>query len=229
MPGTMPLKLVIFDVDGTLVDSQESILISMDYAFRKAGRPVPSRDAALGIVGLSLPEAMAVLAPDATRAEQMQLAQDYKNGHTTHRETSPHVANAPLYPGAKDAIERLDRQGFQISAATGKSRAGLDRFLAAHGLDRTFYGTQTADDAPSKPHPQMVLNCLSAHGVEAPQAVMIGDTEYDMVMGKAAGARTIGVAWGYHDVDRVRRGGADLIAENFQDLDAMVHELVGAP
>ena len=220
-----PLRLVIFDVDGTLVDSQVSILASMEFAFIKAGRPVPSREAALGIVGLSLPEAMAVLAPDASRAEQMQLAHDYKTGHTEHREDGAQVADKALYPGAMEAIHRLDQAGYLLSAATGKSRRGLNRFLMAHGLDRMFLGTQTADDAPSKPHPRMVLNCLDATGVDPINAVMIGDTEFDMEMGRAAGCHTIGVDWGYHDRDRVLRGGAQHIAESFAELDTLIEGL----
>ncbi|MEM7060266.1 MAG: HAD-IA family hydrolase [Pseudomonadota bacterium] len=220
-----PLRLVIFDVDGTLVDSQVSILASMQHAFTKAGRPIPSREAALGVIGLSLQEAMAVLAPGATKAEHLQLAEDYKNGHTTHRETGAAVANQTLFPGALDAIHRLNDAGYLLSAATGKSRRGLNRFLAAHGLDRIFLGTQTADDAPSKPHPQMVLNCLSAAGVDPANAVMIGDTEFDMAMGQAAGCHTIGVGWGYHDHARILRGGARQIASTFDDLDGLVDDL----
>jgi len=217
-----PLRLVIFDVDGTLVDSQVSILASMEHAFTKAGRPVPSREAALGIVGLSLPEAMAVLAPEATKAEQLQLASDYKTGHTAHREDGAAVADHALYPGALEAIHRLNDAGYILSAATGKSRRGLNRFLLTHGLDHIFFATQTADDAPSKPHPQMVLNCLSNTGVEAANAVMIGDTEFDMAMGRAAGCHTIGVDWGYHERDRVLRGGAHHIADRFEDLDGLI-------
>ncbi len=217
-----PLRLVIFDVDGTLVDSQVSILASMEHAFTKAGRPVPSREAALGIVGLSLPEAMAVLAPEATKTEQLQLAEDYKTGHTAHREDGANVANQALYPGALEAIHRLNDAGYLLSAATGKSRRGLNRFLVTHGLDHMFLGTQTADDAPSKPHPQMVLNCLSAAGVDAENAVMIGDTEFDMAMGRAAACHAIGVNWGYHDRARVLRGGAHHIAEKFEDLDSLI-------
>ena len=220
-----PLRLVIFDVDGTLVDSQVSILASMEHAFTKSGRPVPSREAALGIIGLSLPEAMAVLAPEATRAEQLQLAQDYKYGHTTHRETGAAVANQVLYPGALDAIHHLNDAGFLLSAATGKSRRGLNRFLLTHGLDAMFLGTQTADDAPSKPHPQMVLNCLSATGVDPANAVMIGDTEFDMTMGREAGCRTIGVGWGYHERTRVMNGGAEHIVDSFSDLTAHIAQL----
>ena len=224
-----PLKLVIFDVDGTLVDSQDHIVASMAYAFQKAGRTVPSREDALGIVGLSLPEAMRVLAPDASEAQVLQLAQDYKNGHTQHREDGAAVAKGPMFEGALDAIHRLDAAGYILSAATGKSRAGLNRFLDAQQISHLFIATQTADDAPSKPHPQMVLNCLSGTGIDAANAVMIGDTEFDMAMGRAAGARAIGVRWGYHEEARILRGGAERLLHSFLELDSAVAELVGTP
>lgn len=220
-----PPRLVIFDVDGTLVDSQISILASMEFAFTKAGRPVPSREAALGIVGLSLPEAMAVLAPEASRAEQLKLADYYKNGHSSHRETGAQVAEHALYDGALDAIHGLHDAGYRLSAATGKSRRGLNRFMSVHQLDLIFRGTQTADDAPSKPHPGMVLNCLEAAGVAPEDAVMVGDTEYDMAMGRAAGCHTIGVAWGYHSQDRILRGGAHHLAYHFDELHRIIEGL----
>ncbi|MEM7210986.1 MAG: HAD-IA family hydrolase [Pseudomonadota bacterium] len=223
------LKLVIFDVDGTLVDSQDHIVASMDYAFQQAGRAVPSRAEALGIVGLSLPEAMRVLAPDAQEDEVHQLARHYKTGNRQHREDGAAVARGPMFDGAMEAIHRLNDTGYLLSAATGKSRAGLVRFLEAQGLTKLFLATQTADDAPSKPHPQMVLNCLSGTGVDAPNAVMIGDTEFDMAMGRAAGARTIGVRWGYHAEDRVLRGGAERMVDHFGVLHDTVEDLLGTP
>lgn len=224
----MPLKLVIFDVDGTLVDSQAAILASMRHAFETTGRPVPPRDATLGIVGLSLPEAMAVLAPDASRDEHLHLAAQYKAAPAEYREAGKAVSEGALYDGVHNVITGLDQGGYLLSAATGKSRRGLDRFLAAHGFGM-FFGTQTADDAPSKPHPQMVRQCLAANGVAAEHAVIIGDTEYDMAMGRAAGVRTLGVAWGYHGADRVLRGGAETIAEHPSQLPGLVAELIGAP
>ncbi len=220
-----PLRLVIFDVDGTLVDSKASILASMQYAFDLANLPAPSREATLSIVGLSLPEAMAVLAPSQPETVQLQLVEDYKQGPATHREDGAAVNAAPLYLGARDAIASLDGAGFLISAATGKSRRGLTRFLETHRFDKLFLGTQTADDAPSKPHPQMVLNCLAATGVYPQNTVMVGDTEFDMAMGRAAGCHTIGVSWGYHPVDRIKRGGADHVIDQFGDLHGILQQI----
>ena len=220
-----PLRLVIFDVDGTLIDSQNFILAAMRRAFAHAEQPAPSDEATLGIVGLSLPQAMEVLVPGVSGAQRDRLVQLYKDSFRALREENGAEANALFYPGACEALERLDGAGYLLSIATGKARRGLDHMLDAHGLRRLFIGTQTADDAPSKPHPGMVLNCLAATGVECGHAVVVGDTEYDMAMARAAGARAVGVDWGYHSTERMLRGGAERIVEDFAALDAALGEI----
>jgi phosphoglycolate phosphatase len=221
-----PLRLVIFDVDGTLIDSQAFILAAMRRAFAAARRAAPSDSATLGIVGLSLPEAMEVLVPGIAAPERDSLAQLYKQSFLALRRESGGEAQSPFYPGARDTLTRLDGAGWLLSIATGKARRGLDHMLDAHGLRRLFVGTQTADDAPSKPHPGMVLNCLAATGTQAHRAVVVGDTEFDMAMARAAGARAVGVGWGYHGPDRLRAGGADTIVEDFAALDAVLDALL---
>ncbi|MEM6661101.1 MAG: HAD-IA family hydrolase [Pseudomonadota bacterium] len=218
----MTQRLIIFDVDGTLVDSQTFILAAMEQAFRGAGMPLPSRADALGIVGLSLPEAMQVLVPDAAQSLHSELVDRYKAAFLDLRQKQGGEAKAPLYPGALDAVGRFHRSGYLLGIATGKARRGLQHFLLGHGLSDVFTVTQTADDAPSKPHPQMILTCLAQAGVSASDAVIIGDTEFDMAMGRAAGVRRIGVDWGYHPRARIMAGGAEMIAERFDDLDALV-------
>ncbi len=226
MPNTAsPLRLVIFDVDGTLIDSQDFIVAAMRRAFAEAGRPAPPDAATLGIVGLSLPQAMEVLVPGVPGAGRDRLVQLYKDSFLFLREQGGGKADAPFYPGAREALERLDGAGYLLSIATGKARRGLDHMLDSHGLRRFFTGTQTADDAPSKPHPGMVLNCLAATGVAAAEAVVVGDTEYDMAMARAAGARAVGVGWGYHSSERLRRGGAERIVGDFAALDAVLDEI----
>lgn len=222
------LKLIIFDVDGTLVDSQALIMTAMTRAFADAGVALPPRQEVLGIVGLSLPEAMARLAPEHPAARVAALVEHYKRHYLALRQEMGGEASTPFYPGARDAIERLDEAGYLLSIATGKARRGLDHMLASHGLTARFIGTQTADDAPSKPHPQMVLNCLAATGVAPENALMIGDTEFDMAMARAAGARALGVTWGYHGRARLAAGGAERIVENYSALEGAVAEMLGA-
>lgn len=212
------MNLVIFDVDGTLLDSQAHIVGAMELAFAGIGQPCPPRAAVLGIVGLSLPQAMAQLAPDLDSAA---LVAGYKAAFGSLRAQE----DSPLYPGARQALERLAARGIPLGIATGKSRRGLDHVLAAHGLAGFFATTQVADDHPSKPDPAMVRAALAATATPPHQAVMIGDTSFDMDMGRAAGVRTIGVSWGYHP--RSALAGADVVIDGFDALDAALEQLWG--
>ncbi|MEM7295540.1 MAG: HAD-IA family hydrolase [Pseudomonadota bacterium] len=189
------LALALFDVDGTLVDSQGHILASMEQAFRAHGLAQPTREEILNIVGLSLPLAMARLSPTA---DPITLSETYKEAYAELRQRGDERALSPLYPGIRELLDELQAvPELLIGVATGKSRRGLSGLIEAHGL--TFLATtQVADDHPSKPHPSMVLTALLETGVEPARAVMIGDTTYDMQMGRAAGITTIGVTWGYH-------------------------------
>lgn len=191
----MTRRLVIFDVDGTLVDSQRHILAAMDGAFGALGLPVPPRAQVLGIVGLSLPVAMAELAPELDAQAQARLVAAYKDAFTAERA----AALSPLYPGAAAALDALAQaDGVVLAIATGKSRRGLDHLVAAHGWDGRFASMQVADDHPSKPHPSMIAACLRDTGIAQAQAVMVGDTRFDMDMAQAAGVAGLGVSWGYH-------------------------------
>lgn len=217
------MKLAIFDVDGTISDSQAHIIASVTHGFEAVGLPVPERGAILSIVGLSLPEAMARLAPQADRAAQAAIVEHYKRSYQTGRLAQP----APLYPGAFEVIDRLAaRPQMLLGVATGKSRRGLTALCDHHGLDGYFLTRQVADDHPSKPHPSMVLTALAETGVDARDAVMIGDTTYDIEMGRAAGVATIGVSWGYHPVSDLRAAGAGRIVTDFAALEAAVIEML---
>ena len=208
-------KLVVFDVDGTLVDSQDHIVSAMAEAFLVAGCPEPHRTAVLGIVGLSLPEAIASLAHDQTAAVQARIVAHYKQTFTANSPTRI----APLYPGARDILDDLMAQpGILLGVATGNSRRGLTRVLGNHRLTGMFATSQVADDHPSKPDPSMLLAAMDETGVASGQAVMIGDTSYDMEMGRAAGMHTIGVVWGYHPAEMLRQAGAGDIVDSFAAL-----------
>jgi phosphoglycolate phosphatase len=218
------LRLVVFDVDGTLVDSQAHILASMERAFAAIDRPAPPRAAVLGIVGLSLPVAMARLAPDAADAVRT-LVDAYKTAFADLRQSGDGVALSPLYPGALDCLAALAAKPWTfLGVATGKSRRGLAHLIELHDLGSTFQTVQVADDHPSKPHPAMLEACLAATGVDAKNATMIGDTTYDIEMGRAAGFRTIGVSWGYHPVSALREARADLVVDDFAALNSALSE-----
>jgi phosphoglycolate phosphatase len=206
--------LVLFDIDGTLVDSQAHILASMDAAHVAAGTPRPPREAVLEVVGLSLPQAMAALHPGAPEATRAALVAGYRGAFSGLRATTL----SPLYPGIADLVPRLAADPrFVLGAATGKSRRGLDAVLAAHGLSGCFATLQTADDHPSKPHPSMILAALAETGTPPERAVMVGDTEYDLAMARAAGVGAIAVAWGYHAAARL--AAADAVAGDVADLE----------
>jgi phosphoglycolate phosphatase len=221
------LRLVVFDVDGTLIDSQHAIVACMQTAFAAIGERAPSANAILSIVGLSLPEAMAVLEPDMPAARRAELVHCYKQSATGLREAG---AASPLYPGASAMLDRLAANPeVRMGVATGKARRGLEHSFDAHSLHHYFVTAQTADSHPSKPHPSMLLAALSETGCSADRAVMIGDTEFDIAMGRAAGFATVGVSWGYHPAARLRSAGAHLVIDAFEQLHAALEDLWSRP
>ena len=212
------LRLVVFDVDGTLIDSQAHILASMERAFASVGRVPPSRDATLGIVGLSLPVAMARLVRDDTEVVQ-PLVDAYKRAFADLRIKGDEAVLSPLYPGARACLEALSADPWTLlGVATGKSRRGLEHLFELHDLARLFQTVQVADDHPSKPHPSMLFACADETGVSPTRSVMVGDTTYDMQMGRAAGFGTVGVTWGYHHEAVLREFGAADIIDDFAAL-----------
>ena len=220
------MRLVIFDVDGTLVDSQADILGAMQVAFDSAGLAVPGRADVLGIVGLSLPVAIARLAPDASDALLAQLVEGYKSAYVAMRAKVGAAQSSPLYPGARGVLERLHAlPDVVLGVATGKSKRGLDKLIEAHGLEPYFVTQQVADFHPSKPHPSMVLEAMAEAGATPADTVMIGDTSFDMQMAKSAGVCGIGVSWGYHPVSAL--GDARHILEEFDALPDFLYDLWG--
>jgi phosphoglycolate phosphatase len=217
------LRLVIFDVDGTLVDSQAEIIAAMAAAFQSEGLTLPERAAVLSIVGLSLAEAMQRLLPDADSGLHLRMVDAYKDAFVGLR--TVHKEMGPLYPGAREAIDRLlARDDTLLAVATGKSRRGLDKVLERHGLTGVFHSEQVADHHPSKPNPSMILTALNETGVMPHHAVMVGDTTFDMDMARAAGIRKIGVPWGYHPAEHLS---PDEMIDDFAALDAAVDRLLG--
>lgn len=214
------MRLVVFDVDGTLVDSQADIVASMSAAFAAVGRDAPARNDILSIVGLSLPMAMQTLAPGA---EHTRMVETYKESYAGLRRAKG-AESSPLYPGARDALDRLHARNDRLmGVATGKSKRGLDSLIDAHGLDGYFFTRQVADFHPSKPHPAMLQAALADAGVDAADAVMVGDTSFDAHMARAAGVPFIGVSWGYHPAHVLE--GAETVLSDFSELDAALAEL----
>jgi phosphoglycolate phosphatase len=219
------MKLVIFDCDGTLVDSQHAICAAMEHAFTTLGLPPPARAEVLAVVGLSLPQTFAVLAPHQPASVRLALAELYRTGYPGKRELP--AMHDPLYPGIAEVVAELaGRDDTVLGIATGKSRKGVARILEREGWRGRFLTIQTADDNPSKPHPAMVLRAMAETGAEPAETVMVGDSTYDIEMARAAGVGAVGVAWGYQAPEQLQRAGAHRMAVGVGTLVASVDALL---
>lgn len=217
----MTARLLLFDLDGTLVDSAAMILAAQAEAFAACGLEPPGREKSLSIVGLSLNEAFRALVGATGPIEA--LAGAYRIAF--HRLRLAGTIPETLFGGAQAALDRLGaEEGHALGVATGKSRRGVAALVEKHGWHDLFATVQTADDAPSKPHPAMILQACAATGHAPGQTWMIGDSSFDMAMARAAGARAIGVAWGFQPRAALVEAGAERIVEDFDALvDLVLH------
>ncbi len=188
----------------------------MDAAFAASALPAPDRHAVRRIVGLSLEQAVASLLPRRPAALHGEVAAHYRTAFRSSRENG--ALAEPLYDGIAQLLNDLRARGWLLGVATGKSDRGLLHCLARHDLSDHFVTLQTADRHPSKPHPAMLEAALAQAEVRAEDAVMIGDTSYDMAMARAAGVRAIGVDWGYHDPAELHEAGAEVVALTPREL-----------
>ena len=193
-------KLVIFDVDGTISDSMAVIVDSWMKAARAANLSPPSRAAVRDQIGKSVQEGFEALFPDAEEGALQKFFPFYRDIYR-----GAVVGNEPpLYDGTREVLEQLEDARILMAVATGKSRVGLDRMLKDHDLARFFAHTVTADNARSKPHPDMIQQILKQLGLTPPEALMVGDTSFDLDMARNAGVPSIGVTHGGHDPDTLR-------------------------
>ena len=207
---------MVFDCDGTLVDSQHVILEAMRRTLEAAGQPALDADRVRRIIGLSLVEAAAELRPDLDPDQHLQLALSYRE-HFVALRREIGVAE-PLFPGVARTLHLLESAGVLLAVATGKSRRGLEQVLGHHGLDHLFVSLQTADDNPSKPHPAMLERAIGETGSRPEETAFVGDTTFDMMMARAVGARGLGVAHGYHAREDLLAHGAERIVESFDEF-----------
>ncbi|MBT3306604.1 MAG: HAD-IA family hydrolase [Alphaproteobacteria bacterium] len=225
MVDTSPLRLAVFDCDGTLVDSQASIISSMVAAFEAHSHPTPDAESVRRVVGLPLRVAMGHLLPHTDPDEHAVLENSYKEAFRELRQKGE-VAD-PLYPGTLEVLDALEEEGWLLGVATGKGHLGLMLTLETHGLVNRFQTLQTADSAPGKPDPGMLLNAMRDTGADPENTVMIGDTTFDIEMAVNAGTMAIGVTWGYHPQDHLHSAGAHVIIDEFHVLPETLKNLRG--
>ncbi|MGD2131993.1 MAG: HAD-IA family hydrolase [Maricaulaceae bacterium] len=213
------LVLAVWDVDGTLVDSRRSITKAMDAAFVAEGLPAPGFERTRQIVGLSLEAGIAQIAPPDISSPMLdKLVDAYKSAFIAQRESGD--LDEPMFEGALETLERLSEAGWLQAVATGKARRGLDKVFERHPIGQHFLSVHTACAGHGKPHPRMVLEAMETAGVAPARTVVIGDTAHDMAMARNAGARGVGVSWGFHEAEEIEAGGAHELHADFASLNA---------
>ncbi|PCM45427.1 HAD family hydrolase [Marinobacter sp. ANT_B65] len=209
----MDVKVVIFDWDGTLVDSVEHIAGSLHQAATELGYPALEREAYRDIIGLGMVEALERLYPGISHEEMTAIREGYAN-YFFRKVTTPQN----IFEGMADVVADLRSAGRGCSVATGKSRRGLESALVSSGLGVHFDITRCADETRSKPDPRMLEEILLFYGIEASEAVMIGDTRYDLEMAQRIGMPSIGVEWGVHKRDVLGSYAPHAIVDSVPDL-----------
>lgn len=219
-PGPGP-RLVLFDFDGTLVDSQHSIVAAFAKACSDHGIQGVDPASIRRHIGLPLVAAIEANLPEAHRAKSGEIAESYKLAHRALALDSNHD---PLFPGAFDAVKALKRAGALLGIATGKGRRGLTATLEKRGLSGEFDVLRSADDGPGKPDPWMVNSTLEELGIGLGDAIVVGDTSFDMLMARNAGVAAIGVGWGYHPENELIAAGAISVVPTFDALLAALRQ-----
>ena len=214
-------RLAIFDCDGTLVDSGATIHRALRATFAAHGIDCPPPSVSRKVIGLSLTQAMAMLAPDA---DHEALSRTYKDAFIAMRAGGE--VEEPLFDGILPLLDALEADGWLLAVATGKSDRGLRHCLESHGIHARFVSLQTADRHPSKPHPGMALAAMAEAGAAPGTSVVIGDTSYDIGMALGAGAGAIGAAWGYHAPEELAAAGAHGVVDAPADVLAIARQWV---
>jgi phosphoglycolate phosphatase len=211
-------ELIVFDWDGTLMDSAAMIVDSVQSAARDLGLEPPSDERARHIIGLGLGDALRHAMPDLPEDHYPELVERYRH-HYLSRDHQ-----LVLFAGADALIRELSENGFRLGVATGKSRTGLDRALIHTGLGDLFHGTRCADECHSKPHPQMLDELMTEFAVPPAQTLMIGDTTHDLLMARNAGVDAVAVSYGAHPRDVLEEVSSVYCAASVGDLAAWLAE-----
>lgn len=210
---TRRYELIVFDLDGTLMDSAAKILTCLAAAAADVGIPHPGEEAARNIIGLGMEEALVALFPDVQAAQRLQFLARFRE-HYLHLDTT----EIACFPGVPQGLQQLVKDGYQLAIATGRPRRGLDRVLAQAGLHPLFVASRCADEVYSKPHPRMLQEILEETSTSAEQTVMVGDTVYDMQMARSAGVDALAVSYGVHQTERLLQEGAMACVDSFPEV-----------
>lgn len=216
------IRLIVFDWDGTLMDSAAKIVASMRAAGNDLGLAALDDQTLRNVIGLGLKEAIEMLYPDADLHAHRAFADRYR-----HHFLAEGGESSLFFGGALELLQGLYRRGLLLGVATGKSRRGLNRVLAEYGCGEFFHATRCADETFSKPHPQMLLDIMDELGMEPEQTIMIGDTEYDLQMAKNAGVNSIAVSYGVHERERLLQHQPLTCVDNIADLTAWLDRYSG--
>lgn len=219
--NNMSLQLVIFDWDGTIMDSVPKIVMSMQRAAKRENLVVPNEQAVKDIIGLSLATAIEQLFPLINQAQIDSLVIAYKAEYEILDKTP-----SALFDGILDVFEALTQRNIKIAIATGKSRSGLERLIAQAKVGHYFCDSMTADEAHSKPHPQMIEDIVARQNVKKNEVIMIGDSLLDLTMANNAGVKSIGVSYGAHDADKLILAKPLFIADSGQQLLNDINKLI---
>lgn len=206
-------ELIVFDWDGTLMDSAAKIVNCFRMALTDVGLPPVPEAAIRHVIGLGLTEAVDALIPHADRATVTRVVERYRE-HFLHLDAT----SMPLFPGVIEGLERLSRAGLRLAVATGKARRGLKRVLDDSAIGHLFCATRCADEAVSKPHPRMLHDILAVTGVAPERALMVGDTSYDLLMAQAAGMSSLAVSYGVHAREHLLQHGPLACLDSFIDV-----------
>ena len=215
------MALFIFDYDGTLSDSVAVICECMTEAFMKAELVPPATSEIRQIIGITLEQAVAMLVKDDLNDRHIKkITALYQDAYRYRRENN--LLQDALFPDTTHILKEIDCAGHLSAVATGKSWCGLKAEVERHKIKEYFVSLQCADFHPSKPHPSMIMAILEETGTRPQDAYMVGDSQYDMEMARAAGVMPIGVSWGAHDIDRLKDAGAKMIVNNMKDLEILL-------
>ena len=206
-------QCVVFDWDGTLMDSIQKIVECLQAAAQDVDLPVPTRNVARNVIGLGLNESMLTVFGEISETKVLELVERYKFHFVEKNRTSQR-----FYSSVKFGLNTLDQTGVGLCVATGKARRGLDRILKQEQLESFFLYTRCADESRSKPHPQMLLDVLAYTALNPEQVLMVGDTSYDMEMAVAAKIDAVGITYGAHSSEQLLSSGANHLVDDFQEL-----------